>query len=103
MIDLMHGKIEHVDDIKDDDVWEALLNVAQQSILEPLALDAPPKGYYNPGVLGAEMKLLEDLVFNSRSAVYFLLFCNFANQIYMVLLFQLLFGAIQRFLPSGYN
>lgn len=67
VIDLMHGKIEHADDIKDDDVWEALLNVAQQTIIEPLAPDAPPKGYYNPGVLGAELKLLEPFVLNSRS------------------------------------
>ncbi|KAL5284388.1 INPP5F family protein [Megaselia abdita] len=65
VIDLMHGKIEHADDIKGDDVWEALLNVAQQTVIEPLAPDAPPKGYYNPGVLGAELKLLEPFIFNS--------------------------------------
>lgn len=69
VIDLMHGKIENADDINDDDVWEALLCVAQQTVIEPLAPDAPPKGYYNPGVLGAELKLLEPFVLNSRSGV----------------------------------
>lgn len=64
----MHGKIEDAADIKDDDVWEALKNVAQETVIEPLAPEAPPKGYYNPGVLGAELKLLESVVFNSRSA-----------------------------------
>lgn len=73
----MHGKIEHADEIKDDDVLDALLNVAHETVLEPLALDTPPKGYYNPGVFGAELKLLEPFVLNSRSYISFLLINNY--------------------------
>lgn len=62
VIDLMHGKIQNAEDIEDEDVWEVLLNVAQQTVPE-----APPKGYYNPGVFGPELKLLEPFVLNSRS------------------------------------
>lgn len=57
----MQGKLKSSDELKEDEVFKRILQILVPST------PAPIHGYYSAGVLGPELKLLENIVY-TRSA-----------------------------------
>lgn len=73
VIDLIHGNLEHYNELQDDNVLQTILSITDES------LDVPDSRHFNYGALNNEMKLAETLVESARSAKDFLfsIFQNF--------------------------
>ncbi|XP_043651296.1 phosphatidylinositide phosphatase SAC2 isoform X2 [Drosophila teissieri] len=59
IIDLMQGQLLRAEDLEEDEVLDTILQILTPETRPPL------RGYYNPGVLGPELQLLESIVTTS--------------------------------------
>uniref|UniRef100_B3NZZ3 GG24675 n=1 Tax=Drosophila erecta TaxID=7220 RepID=B3NZZ3_DROER len=59
IIDLMQGQLLRAEDLQEDEVLDTILQILTPETRPPL------RGYYNPGVLGPELQLLESIVTTS--------------------------------------
>ncbi|XP_033164017.1 phosphatidylinositide phosphatase SAC2 isoform X1 [Drosophila mauritiana] len=59
IIDLMQGQLLRAEDLQEDEVLGTILQILTPETRPPL------RGYYNPGVLGPELQLLESIVTTS--------------------------------------
>ncbi|XP_017081971.2 phosphatidylinositide phosphatase SAC2 isoform X3 [Drosophila eugracilis] len=59
IIDLMQGQLLRPEELQEDQVLNTILQILTPETRPPLG------GYYNPGVLGPELQLLESIVVNS--------------------------------------
>ncbi|XP_030553911.1 phosphatidylinositide phosphatase SAC2 isoform X1 [Drosophila novamexicana] len=59
IIDLMQGELRHATELREDEVLETIVHILTPESHPPLL------GYYNAGVLGPELKLLESIITNS--------------------------------------
>nr|NP_001036740.2 spermathreecae, isoform F [Drosophila melanogaster]ABI31191.2 spermathreecae, isoform F [Drosophila melanogaster] len=59
IIDLMQGQLLRAEDLQEDEVLSTILQILTPETRPPL------HGYYNPGVLGPELQLLESIVTTS--------------------------------------
>ncbi|KAH8326677.1 hypothetical protein KR067_011777 [Drosophila pandora] len=59
VIDLMQGQLQRPDELQEDDVLATIIQILTPEYKPPLG------GYYNPGVLGPELQLLESVVMTS--------------------------------------
>lgn len=62
ILDLIHGNLEHYNELQDDNVLQTILSITDVS------LDVPDGRHFNYGVLNKEMQLAETLVGSARSA-----------------------------------
>lgn len=58
IIDLMQGELRHATELREDEVLETIVHILTPESHPPLL------GYYNAGVLGPELKLLESIITN---------------------------------------
>ncbi|XP_017057139.1 phosphatidylinositide phosphatase SAC2 isoform X3 [Drosophila ficusphila] len=59
IIDLMQGQLLRAEELQEDEVLDTILQILTPETRPPL------RGYYNPGVLGPELQLLESIVMTS--------------------------------------
>ncbi|KAH8357220.1 hypothetical protein KR084_010037 [Drosophila pseudotakahashii] len=59
IIDLMQGQLLRAEELQEDEVLDTILQILTPETRPPL------RGYYNPGVLGHELQLLESIVTTS--------------------------------------
>ncbi|XP_016961022.1 phosphatidylinositide phosphatase SAC2 isoform X1 [Drosophila biarmipes] len=59
IIDLMQGQLLRAEELQEDEVLETIIQILTPETRPPL------RGYYNPGVLGPELQLLETIVTTS--------------------------------------
>ncbi|XP_017007574.2 phosphatidylinositide phosphatase SAC2 isoform X5 [Drosophila takahashii] len=59
IIDLMQGQLLRAEELQEDEVLDTILQILTPETRPPL------RGYYNPGVLGPELQLLESIVTTS--------------------------------------
>ncbi|XP_017035862.1 phosphatidylinositide phosphatase SAC2 isoform X3 [Drosophila kikkawai] len=110
IIDLMQGHLLTADELHEDEVLNTILQILTPETRPPM------RGYYNPGVFGPELQLLESIVTTRcavqrprRSAdddkVRQLLFLVAPIVAYPLVLIlpQLLFGALQGLLSPGHH
>lgn len=62
MIDLLQGKLQDISDITADDPLDQIVNIAQTALVP----DSRPPEYFYCGVLGADLKIVEDTVVFAR-------------------------------------
>lgn len=96
MIDLLQGNLQDISEITADDPLEQIVGIAQTAIIP----ESRAPQYFNYGVLGHDLKIVEDTVVFAR----FTRHCNGDENIrvtFFLLSFQLLPRAVQRFLPAS--
>ncbi|XP_037729325.1 phosphatidylinositide phosphatase SAC2 isoform X1 [Drosophila subpulchrella] len=59
IIDLMQGQLLRAEELQEDEVLETIIQILTPETRPPL------RGYYNPGVLGPELQLIESIVTTS--------------------------------------
>ncbi|KAL7728141.1 hypothetical protein ACLKA6_002274 [Drosophila palustris] len=59
IIDLMQGELKQATELQEDEILETIVHILTPESQPPL------RGYYNAGVLGPELKLIESIVMNS--------------------------------------
>lgn len=93
----MQGKLRNYRDLREDDIYETLICVAQTNLIPETPA---PTGYFNHGVLAPELQLAEGLFDITRSERFT------KNQkiiLFIFVYFQLLFGTFQGHLSPGNN
>lgn len=62
VIDLLQGNLQDISEITSDDPLEQIKNIAETALVP----DGHAPQYFNYGVLGNDLKLIEDTVFFAR-------------------------------------
>lgn len=71
IIDMMLGQIKDKNDFGEDDAVEQLLNIAQTTLVPQ---KRAPLEYFNYGVLGSDLKMIEDTIYFARFSTSFKFF-----------------------------
>lgn len=95
VIDLLQGNLEDMSEITADDPLDQIVGIAQTTIIP----ESRAPQYFNYGVLGNDLKIVEDTVVFARFRDKDVLLSSMTNRSFFSL--QLLPGEVQRFVSSS--
>lgn len=92
VIDLLLGNLEDLSEISADDPWEQIGNIAQTALIP----ESSAPQYFDYGVLGNDLKFLEDTVVFARFIFNLRWICSRTvnDNIHFSILLQLLLGSV---------